>query len=394
MNCMAIKNIKKYIDFNSYLISEEEKRELIDTLDSGWLTTGPKTKKFEEQFAEYTKAKYAIGVSSGTAALHLSLLALGIGKGDEVITTPMTFVATVNAIIYTGARPVLVDIEADTLNIDSKKINKKITQRTKAIIPVHYAGQPCKMDEILDIAKDHNLFIIEDAAHAIEAEYRGRKIGSIGDLTCFSFHPIKNITTGEGGMVTTNNQKLANKIRSLRLHGMDKSAWKRYAKNKFRHWDMTCLGYKYNMTDIQASLGIHQLKKINDFWKKRKLYSERYDALFSSEKNIILLPPQRDNKNAFHLYPIRVKIENLKKNRNDIIDMIQAKNIGVSVHFRAVHLLSFYKKYFHPKYGEFANAECASSRLISLPLYPKMSQNEVDYVAKTVKDVLREVNRF
>ncbi len=385
--------MQRYINFNSYSISGDEKRELLDTLDSGWLTTGPKTKRFEEQFAAYVKARYAVGLSSGTAALHLALLALNIGKGDEVITTPMTFVATVNAILYVGARPVLVDIKEDSLNIDPEKIKKAVSKKTKAIIPVHYAGQPCDMDEIMAIARKHRLSVIEDAAHAIETEYKDRKMGSIGDITCFSFHPIKNITTGEGGMITTNNARVADKIRILRLHGMDKNAWKRYARNGFRHWDMLYLGYKYNMTDIQASFGIHQLKKIGDFWSKRKEYSERYDEAFRHEKNLILLPPQGKNKNAFHLYPIRVKTENLRLNRDNIIDLIQSSNIGVGVHFRAVHLLSFYKKYFNFKRRLFPKAEYASDRLISLPLYPKMLLKDIDYVSSIIKGIICDLAR-
>lgn len=370
-------------------MTKDEERELVDTLYSGWLTTGPKTKKFEEQFAEYAKVKYAVGVTSGTAALHLSLLALDIKKGDEVITTPMTFVATINSILYVGARPVLADVEAGNLNIDPEQIKRKITKKTKAIIPVHYAGQPCNMCKILEIAKKHNLFVIEDAAHAIETEYRNSKIGSIGDLTCFSFHPIKNITTGEGGMVTTNNKRLADKIKILRLHGMDKSAWERYGKDGFRHWDMRYLGYKYNMTDIQASLGIHQLKKIEALWRKRQEYNKRYNEVFGNEKNIILLPPQeKENKNAFHLYPVRVKTENLKINRDKIIEKIQSRGISVGVHFRAVHLLSFYRKNFNLIKGALPNAEYASERLISLPLYPKMSISEIEYVARNAKDII------
>lgn len=381
--------MRKYINFSSYSISDEEKRELIDTLDSGWLTTGPKTKRFEEEFSRYVKSAYAVGVTSGTAALHLSLLALRIGPGDEVITTPMTFVATVNAILYISAKPVLADVEPDTLNIDPEEIRRKITKQTKAIIPVHYAGQPCRMDEIDAIAKDHKLRVIEDAAHAIEAEYGGKKIGSLSDTACFSFHPIKNMTTGEGGMVTMNNQALADKIRILRLHGMDKTAWRRYGKGQFRHWDMKYIGFKYNMTDMQASLGIHQLKKIDDFWKKRKEYSRKYDDHFSGEKDIMVLPPPgTGDKNAYHLYPIRVRTENLKLSRDEIIDAIQAKNIGIGVHFRAVHLLSYYKNYFKTGCGVFPNAEYASDRLISLPLYPGMSPDDIDYVAESVKEIV------
>lgn len=386
--------MKKYIKFHSYSITEDEKRELMDTLDSGWITTGPKTEKFEERFAEYVKAKYAIGVSSGTAALHLSLLALGIGKGDEVITTPMTFVATVNAILYVGAHPVLADVEPDTLNIDPEQIKRKITNKTKAIIPVHYAGQPCRMNEIMRLAERHGLFVIEDAAHAIEAEYNGRKIGSIGDLTCFSFHPIKNITTGEGGMITTNDKKLFEKIKIYRWHGLDKEANRRYCPGQFVPYDMVCLGYKYNMTDIQASLGICQLKKIDSFWKKRKEYTELYDSFFKGQPDILTLPPPfKGNKNAYHLYPIRVKIKNLSLSRDKVINELHKENIGASVHFRCVHLLTFYKRYFNPPPKTFPNAEYASERLISLPLYPKLSEKEVSYVAKTVKHIVDKSQR-
>lgn len=386
--------MRKYINFHSYSISRAEKRELIDTLDSGWITTGPKTKGFEEQFAEYVKAKYAVGVSSGTAALHLSLLALGIGKGDEVITTPLTFVATVNAILYVGARPVLVDVEPVTLNIGPEQIKKKITRKTKAIIPVHYAGQPCKMEEITKIANKNGLFIIEDAAHAIEAKSNGRKIGSISDLTCFSFHPIKNITTGEGGMITTNNKKLSDRLRIYSWHGLDKEAQNRYKNGQFKYYDMFYLGYKYNMTDIQASLGIHQLKKIDAFWERRKRYSEIYDSILKDEPNVITLPPpKKGDKNAYHLYPIRVKTENLTITRDEVINRIQKKNIGVSVHFQCVHLFSFYKKCLNYPLGSFPIAEYASERLISLPLYPKLTEGEVVYVAKTTKQIINKAQR-
>lgn len=386
--------MREYINFNSYSISDEEKRELVDTLDSGWLTTGPKTKRFEDEFANYIRAGYAVGVTSGTAALHLSLLALGIGPGDEVITTPMTFVATANVVRYVQAKPVLADVEPDTLNIDPGEIRKKITKHTKAIIPVHYAGQPCKMDDIHAIAKEHKLFVIEDACHAIETEYDGKKVGSLGDLACFSFHPIKNITTGEGGMITTNDETLADKIRVLRLHGMDKTAWRRYEKGQFRHWDMEFLGFKYNMTDMQASLGIHQLKKIDRFWKVRKEYAARYDDFFRTEENIITLPAAKaHDRNAYHLYPIRLKTENLKLTRDEMIDALQSKNIGVGVHFRAIHELTYYRNYFGKEMPSLPNAEYASERLVSLPLYPRMPRGDLDYVAGSVKDIVRNAIR-
>lgn len=386
--------MKKYIKFHSYSMSQDEKRELIDTIDSGWITTGPKVKKFEEQFAEYVGARYAVGVSSGTAALHLSLLALGIGKGDEVITTPMTFVATVNSILYVGARPVLVDVEPDTLNIDPEKIKKKINKHTKAILPVHYAGQPCRLDEIIKIAKKNRLFIIGDACHAVETEYNGKKVGSMGNLACFSFHPIKNMTTGEGGMVTTDNKGLSEKLRIYSWHGLDKEACKRGRRGKFKYYDMVYLGYKYNMTDIQASLGIHQLEKIDAFWKKRRRYSEIYDSILKGQPEIVILPPpESGNRNAHNLYPIRVKTENLSISRDEIIDRMDKKNIGVNVHFQCVHSLSFYKRYFNYRRGAFPVAEYASERLISLPLYPKLSEEEVVYVAKNINQIVNEARR-
>ena len=386
--------MQKNIKFNKYFFSEDEKNELIDTLESGWITTGPKTQRFEEQFAEYMQAKYAVGVTSGTAALHLSLAVLEIGSGDEVITTPMTFAATVNVIVQQGAKPVLVDVRKDTLNIDPQKIEDKITKNTKAIIPVHYAGQPCDMDEILSIARKYGLYIIEDAAHALETEYKGKKIGSIGDLTCFSFHPIKNITTGEGGMVTTNDRELADKIRMLRLHGMDKSAWTRYDKGKFRNWDIFSPGYKYNMTDIQASLGIHQLKKIDGFWEKRREYTEQYNYLLRDEDNINLLPDSNNNKCAYHLYPVRIKTENLSINRNEFIDSLQANGIGAAVHFSAIHHLSLYRDYFKFNEEPYPNVAYASERLVSLPLYPKLTKDDVEYVANMVKYICLQHKTF
>lgn len=384
--------MRRYINFNSYSVSRAEKRELIDTLDSGWITTGPKTALFEEKFADYVGVKYSAGLSSGTAALHLALLALGIGTGDEVITTPMTFVATVNAVLYTGANPVLADVEPDTLNIDPGQIKKKIGSRTKAIIPVHYAGQPCNMNAIAGIAKKNGLFIVEDAAHAIEAEYGGKKIASMGDIACYSFHAIKNITTGEGGMVATNSKKLADKVKILRLHGLEKEAWSRYGK-RFKQYNVHCLGYKYNMTDMQAALGIQQLSKIDMFWAKRKKYAAVYDFEFEGAENIIRLPNRPDEKNAYHLYPIRVKTENLSLSRDQIMDKISKNNIGVSVHFKCVNSMDFYKKLFNCRPGAFPNAEYASERLISLPLYPKMSEGDVLYVAKTVKKIVSNARK-
>ncbi|RKY89127.1 UDP-4-amino-4,6-dideoxy-N-acetyl-beta-L-altrosamine transaminase, partial [candidate division KSB1 bacterium] len=271
----------RFLPFHQPSIDGEEIQEVVDTLKSGWITTGPKTKLFEKKFQEYIGCKYAIAVSSCTAGLHLALVAAGVGQGDEVITTPYTFATTGEVIIQIGAKPVFVDIEEDGFNIDVTKIPEAITPETKAIIPVHFAGEPCDMDEIMKIAQENNLFVIEDAAHAVGAEYKGKKIGNIGDVTVFSFYATKNLTTGEGGMVTTNNDELAEKIRLLSLHGISKDAWKRYTAEGSWYYEILYAGYKYNMTDIQASLGIHQLNKLEKFLSIRQKYAQRYSSAFA-----------------------------------------------------------------------------------------------------------------
>jgi len=271
------KGKREFLPFSSPLILEDEISEVADTLRSGWLTTGPKVKRFEEEFAQYVGSKHAVAVNSCTGALHLALVAEGIGPGDEVITTPFTFIATANVILHVGAKPVFVDIRPDTFNIDVDKIEEAITPKTKVIMPVHYAGQPCEMDEILEIARRHDLLVIEDAAHAVAAEYKERKIGTIGDVSCFSFYATKNLVTGEGGMVTTDDGKLAEKIKILSLHGMSKDAWRRYTAAGSWYYEVIYPGYKYNMTDIQASLGVHQLGKLPQF-QKRRAEKERGDC--------------------------------------------------------------------------------------------------------------------
>ena len=375
----------EFLPFHQPSIDGEEIQEVVDTLKSGWITTGPKTKLFEKKFQEYIGCKYAIAVSSCTAGLHLALVAAGVGQGDEVITTPYTFATTGEVIIQIGAKPVFVDIEEDGFNIDVTKIPEAITPETKAIIPVHFAGEPCDMDEIMKIAQENNLFVIEDAAHAVGAEYKGKKIGNIGDVTVFSFYATKNLTTGEGGMVTTNNDELAEKIRLLSLHGISKDAWKRYTAEGSWYYEILYAGYKYNMTDIQASLGIHQLNKLEKFLSIRQKYAQRYSSAFADISEIKTPPVNHHVRHAWHLYVIRLNSASLSIDRKQFIEALKAENIGSSVHFIPLHLHPYYRNRYAYKLGDYPNAEDTYSRVISLPLFPKMTIADVEDVIKAVK---------
>lgn len=379
---------KDFLPFHRPSIGPEEEEEVIQTLRSGWLTTGPRTQQFERDFASFSGCKHAIGLSSCTAGLHLALVALGIGEGDEVITTTITFPATANVIVHQRGKPVFVDVDPETLNIDTDQIEAKITPRTRAIIPVHFAGHPCQMDRILEIARRYNLKVIDDAAHALEAEYKGRKVGGLGDATVFSFYATKNITTGEGGMLTTNDDDLAEKISILRLHGISRDAWNRYGSEGYKHWDTVYPGYKYNMFDLQAALGIHQLKKVDEFLRARNKYVQMYDETFKQIPEIKLLGRKENIKHSHHLYIIQVKTEDLTADRDVIMNAIQAENIGIGVHFRALHLQSYYRNTYGFRPGDFPNAEYASDRVISLPLYPAMTEQDVFYVIDVVKKVI------
>lgn len=379
---------KDYLPYHKPSIGDEEINEVVSTLRTGWITTGPKTKKFEERFKEYIGSKYAVAVNSCTAALHLSLVANDISKGDEIITTPYTFAATGEVIIQTGAKPVFVDIDRGTYNIDSERIKEAITYKTKAIIPVHFGGQPCDMKAIIDIAEDHHLLVIEDAAHAMGSEYDNRKIGTIGDLTTFSFYATKNITTAEGGMVTTNDKKKAEKIQILSLHGISKDAWKRYTSQGSWYYEILYAGYKYNMTDIQAAIGLAQLRKVDDFNKIRNKYAEMYNHAFRGFEEIDTPEVLPNVKHAWHLYPLRIKYEMLRVHRNGFIESLRKENIGVSVHFIPLHLHPFYRETFGFKPEDFPISYEEYLHEISLPLYPNMSEADVHDVIEAVKKLI------
>ncbi len=382
--------MKHYIHFAQPLFGREEKKELLDTLDSGWVTLGPRTKQFEEETARYVGSKYAVGVTSCTAGLHLALLSADVGSGDEAITSIFTFAASANTIIHVGATPVLVDIDPKTFNIDPKRIEERIGPKTKAIVVMHYGGQPADMEKILRIAKKHKLVVIEDAATAIGASYKKKMIGNIGDLTCFSFHPIKNISTGDGGMVTTNNKKYAERLMILRLHGMSKDAWKRHSASGSWRYDIVEPGYKYNMTDIQAALGIHQLRKLESFMQKRDEYANLYDEAFSKIPEITLPFVGKDIRHARNLYTIEIDSTKLSITRDELVEKLKKANIGVSVYYIPLHTFTFYKKMFHYKRGDFPIAERIFERIISLPLYPKMRKTDIQYITKILIKLIQQ----
>ncbi len=382
-----------FLVFGSPLVEEDEVNEVVGTMKSGWLGTGPKVARFEEMFKRYIGSKYALALSSCTAGLHLSLIAAGIKAGDEVITTPMTFASTGNVIVHTGAIPIFADIERDSMNIDSVEIERKITKRTKAIIPVHFAGRACNMDAILDIAKRHKLIVINDAAHAIETEYKGKKIGRLGDMTSFSFYVTKNIMTGEGGMVTTNNEGYADRIKVYGLHGLSKDAWKRYSDEGYKHYSVICAGFKYNMMDLQASIGIHQLKRIEKYAERRSDIWIRYNNAFRDLPCFIPSEVENNTRHAFHLYTLLVDIDRLTTNRDGILNALYNENIGTGVHYTALHLHPFYAKTFGYKRGDFPNAEFVSDRTISLPLSAKLTDNDVEDVVVAVRKILGRYKR-
>jgi dTDP-4-amino-4,6-dideoxygalactose transaminase len=378
-----------FLAFSPPSLTEEEVDAVVDTLRSCWITTGPKTKAFEKQFAIYLGAEDALALNSCTAGLHLALITLGIGPGDEVITTPMTFAASANVIEHVGAQVVLADIEPDTLLIDPNAIAKAITQRTKAILPVHYAGHPAEMYPILELAEMHHLSVIEDAAHALPASYCGQTVGTIGDLTSFSFYATKNLTTAEGGMLTGRTE-LIEKARTYSLHGMSRDAWNRYGENGSWYYEIVMPGFKYNMTDIQAAIGIVQLQRLQTMQACRQHAAARYDEVFSTVPEL-QIPTERPYCNsARHLYVLRLNLNRLHIKRNQFIDEMRQRNIGTSVHFIPIHLHPYYRD----KYGwlpfEFPVASQEYQRLVSLPLHPGLTDPDIDYIIDAVLDIVEK----
>ncbi|MBU1071723.1 DegT/DnrJ/EryC1/StrS aminotransferase family protein, partial [bacterium] len=377
---------KTFLPFSPPFIGEEEIAEVVDSLRSGWITTGPKTKRFEQEFARYLNAPAALALSSCTAGLHTALEVAGIGPGDEVITTSMTFTATVAVIEHTGARPVLVDIEPDTLNIDPQQVRAAVTERTRAVIAVHYGGHPCEMDALRAICDEHDLLLVEDAAHAIPAKYKGRFIGSGDNPVSFSFYATKNLTTAEGGMLT-GAPGMIEKAIVTSLHGMDRDAWKRNDRTGSWRYDIVTPGFKYNMTDIQAAIGLRQLERLAAMHARRREIVRLYDAAFAP-MGAFDLPVERDEvEHAWHLYPLRIRPGALKISRDEMIEELRARNIGTSVHFIPVHTFTYYREKYGYRAGDFPVAYGESERLISMPLHPGLGDGDVGDVLGAVMDV-------
>jgi dTDP-4-amino-4,6-dideoxygalactose transaminase len=376
-----------FITFHRSSLGAAEEDAVLDVLRSGWLTTGPRTAALEAHFAAYRGCRHALGTNSCTAALHLALLALGVGRGDEVITTPITFAATANVIVHCGAAPVFCDVQPDTLNMDPQALAAAVTPRTKAIVVVHFAGHPCDMDEINEIAARHGIPVVEDAAHAVEAEYRGRPAGSLGAAAAFSFYATKNITCGEGGMLTTNDAALAAAARPLALHGMSRDAWERYSEAGYRHWEIVAPGFKYNMSDLQAALLEAQLGRVDGFWQRRATLVGLYDEALRGERGLRLMGRRGYVKPSHHLYVVRVT-DDAGLTRDQFIDALQARGIGVGVHFRAVHLHPFYRQTYGYQAGMFPAAEAAGDSVVSLPLYPSLEEHQLERVVGACRQAL------
>ena len=383
----------EFLPFAAPLLGDEEIEEVVHCLRSGWLTTGHKVKQFEREFGEFIGAKHALAVNSCTAALHLALEAVGVGPGDEVITTPMTFTATAAVIEHLGARPVFADCTAQTLNIDPAEIQRRLSPRTKAILPVHFAGQACDMDAIAEVARGAGVPVIEDAAHAIPTRYKGRMVGTLSDVTCFSFYATKNVTTGEGGMVVTDRDDIMERMRLMHLHGMSKDAWKRYTQNGSWSYEILAPGFKYNLTDIAAAIGIHQLRKCHAFHRRRLGIADQYDAAFAGLPGISIPRVEDRESHGWHLYVIQIDPERLTIDRDAFIDRLIARNIGVSVHFIPLHVHPYYRERYALQPSDFPNAWAAYERIVSLPIYAKMTDDDVRHVIDAVRGIAQEAGR-
>ena len=376
-----------FLPYGRQSVGEADIQAVVDVLRSDWLTTGPKVAEFEEAFAARVAAKHAVSFSSGTAALHAAAFASGLKPGEEAITTPLTFAATANCILYQGATPLFADVCPDTLNVDPERVEKKITANTRAILPVDYSGHPADLDAIRQIASRHGLIVIEDACHALGARYRGREVGSVADMTVFSFHPVKHITTGEGGMVTTENPQFAETLRRFRNHGISSDARQRQSAGQW-HYEMVLLGFNYRLPDIVCALGIEQLKRLESNLTRRREIAARYTSAFGEVEGVITPAVRPDANPAWHLYPIRLDLEKLSADRAQIFRALRAENIGVNVHYIPVHFHPYYRDRFGYKGGEFPFAEDAYSRLISLPMFHGMSDQDVDDVIAAVRKVV------
>lgn len=372
---------EEFLPFSKPSISRAAIDEVVACLESGWITTGPRVAKFTEALKQYLEAPYVLPLASATAGLHLALLAMDLKPGDEVITTPLTFAATLNTIILAGGKPVLIDIDPATLNMDVNLLEAAITEKTRVIIPVHFAGLPVDLDPLYQLAKKHNIRVIEDAAHAIGAEYKGQKIGGFGDTQVFSFHPNKNMTTGEGGCVTTRDADLSHQVGLLRFHGMDREAWNRFGKTGSQHYEIVLPGFKYNMMDIQAALGLHQLEELDGFIARRTELALRYqEALADWPQWTLPQEPAFEHRHAWHLYTPLINEAVANMNRDEFMEKMKEKNIGTGLHYRAVHLYPYYRDQFGFKAGDFPHAESACDRIVSLPLFPSMSDAQHDQV--------------
>lgn len=382
-----------FLPFAKPCISPEAIAEVTACLESGWITTGPRTKKFESMLAEYLNAPSAQCCSSATAGLHMVLLGLDLEPGDEVITTAMTFVATLNTIVLAGGKPVLVDVNPDTYNLDLDAVEAAVTDRTRAIVPVHFAGLPVDLDRLYAFAENRGLRVIEDAAHAIGTEYKGRRIGSFGDTQVFSFHPNKNMTTGEGGCITTRDEDIRKRVERLRFHGIDREAWARFGKQGSPHYDIAMAGYKYNFMDMQAALGIHQLPALDGFNARRTELARRYLELLANVDALVLPKLDSvsyDHLHAWHLFAPVVDAEKAGFDRDTFIEKLKEKNIGTGIHYRAPHLSDYYEQEWGFRRGMFPNAERISDGIVSLPLFPTMTEGEQDRVIAAIRTILKD----
>ncbi len=381
---------EEFLPFSRPCVSQEAINEVVACLVSGWITTGPRVKKFEADLAAYLSAPHCLALSSATAGLHVALLALGLKPGDEVITTPLTFAATANTIVLAGGKPVFVDVDPGTLNMDVGHLAAAITPRTRAIMPVHFAGLPVDMDPLYALAQKHGLRVIEDAAHAIGTEYKGRRIGAFGDTQVFSFHPNKNMTTGEGGCITTRDPALAQQSALLRFHGMDREAWDRFGKKGNQHYEIVLPGFKYNMMDMQAALGIHQLAQLEEFIAKRTLLAQAYQEQLADWPALTLpQAPAFAHRHAWHLYTPRINPEAAGLDRDAFMTAMKERNIGTGLHYQPVHLYPYYREHYGCKPGDFPHAEHIGARIVSLPLFPTLRATDQARVIDAMRDIFR-----